>query len=54
VLGTGKNFDFVRKLNAEHEFFERVECVEHPRFIMQYRRPRVGQFLDKYEALLKV
>ena len=52
VLGTGKNFDFVRKLNEEHEFFDRLESVEHPRFIMQYRRPHVNRFIDKYEALL--
>ena len=54
VLGTGKNFDFISRLNEEEEFFERLECVEHPRFIMQYRRPKVSQFLDKYEALLSV
>jgi uracil DNA glycosylase superfamily protein len=54
VLGTGKNFDFVRRLNEEQGFFGKLECVEHPRFIMQYRRPKVSQFLDKYEALLSV
>ena len=53
VLGTGKNFDFVRRLNDEQKFFERVECVEHPRFIMQYRRPHVSRFIAKYESLLK-
>ena len=52
VLGTGKNFDFIRRLNEEQAFFERLECVEHPRFIMQYRRPHVKRFLDKYEAVL--
>ena len=52
VLGTGKNFDFVRRLNEEQEFFEKLECVEHPRFIMQYRRPHVKRFLDKYESVL--
>ena len=52
VLGTGKNFDFISRLNEEEKFFEKLEAVEHPRFIMQYRRPHVKRFLDKYEAVL--
>lgn len=52
VLGTGKNYQFFSRLNAEHRFFERVLVIEHPRFIMQYRRPHITRFLDKYEALL--
>jgi hypothetical protein len=53
VLGTGKNYDFLTRLNAEHSFFERLEVVEHPRFIMQYRRPHMERFVDKYEAILR-
>ena len=53
VLGTGKNYDFLRRLNAEHRFFDRLEVVEHPRFIMQYRRPHVKRFVDKYESVLR-
>jgi hypothetical protein len=53
VLGTGKNFDFLRRLNDEEKFFAKLVAVEHPRFIMQYRRPHVNRFLDKYEALLR-
>ena len=53
VLGTGKNYDFLARLNAEYSFFERLEVVEHPRFIMQYRRPHMARFVDKYEAILR-
>ncbi len=52
VLGTGKNYAFFNALNAEHRFFETVTPIEHPRFIMQYRRKQVPRFLDKYESLL--
>ena len=52
VLGTGKNFAFLDRLNDEHHFFEKLVCVEHPRFIMQYRRPHTERFLDKYEQIL--
>jgi hypothetical protein len=53
VLGTGKNYDFLRRLNDEQSFFEKLVVVEHPRFIMQYRRPHVRRFLDKYELILR-
>lgn len=53
ILGTGKNFDFFSRLNAAHRLFERLLVVDHPRFIMQYRRRRVGEYLDRYERILR-
>ena len=53
ILGTGKNFAFLNRLNEEHRFFGTLLMIEHPRFIMQYRRPSVKRFLDKYVALLR-
>jgi hypothetical protein len=53
VLGTGKNFAFLKRLNDEQKLFEKLVEIEHPRFIMQYRRPHTARFLDKYEALLR-
>ena len=53
VLGTGRNFEFFSRLNAEQKFFDKLLVVEHPRFIMQYKRPRVSDYLDKYERLLR-
>ena len=52
VLGTGKNFTFLERLNDEHQFFAKLVAVEHPRFIMQYRRPHTQRFLDRYEQIL--
>jgi hypothetical protein len=52
VLGTGKNFRYVEHLNATHRFFDRLIAVEHPRFIMQYRRPHVKRYLSSYERVL--
>lgn len=53
VLGTGRNYAFLVRLNAELRLFDKLLVVEHPRFIMQYRRPKVPEYLDKYEALLR-
>ncbi|MBK7409808.1 MAG: DUF4918 family protein [Saprospirales bacterium] len=37
VLGTGKNYGFIKELNEELQLFERVVAVEHPRYIVQYK-----------------
>lgn len=52
VLGTGKNLAYLDRLNAEYGFFTELVAVDHPRFIMQYRRPTMARFLDRYEAAL--
>ena len=48
VLGTGKIRKVLEDLNRESCFFKTVHAVEHPRFIMQYRRRRLGDYLQKY------
>lgn len=47
-LGTGKNFRFLSKINAEHHFFKRIEPLEHPRFIMQYRLRQKELYINSY------
>ncbi len=48
ILGTGKNYAFFPKLNKEHNFFDRVIPLEHPRFVMQYRAKRKEEFIEKF------
>lgn len=50
VLGGGKNARFFRDVNAAEQFFSNVIPLDHPRFIMQYRRRRLGEYLDRYAA----
>jgi hypothetical protein len=52
-LGEGKNFAFLEKLNAKHKFFNRVVPLSHPRFIMQYKRKRVKEYVDEYVEKLE-
>lgn len=52
-LGSGKNSDFLNKLNAEHNFFERVIPLDHPRFVMQYKSKQKQVYINKYIELLK-
>lgn len=47
-LGDGKNYSFFNTLNKEHAFFEKIIPLPHPRFIMQYRRKKLNDFIALY------
>ena len=47
-LGTGKNEKILSKMNKEHQFFEKIIAVEHPRFIMQYKSKTMDLYIRKY------
>ena len=51
VLGSGKNQKIFNDLNLEYDWFREVYVLEHPRFIMQYRRSEMRGYLDKYQAI---
>ena len=48
VFGKGKNFQFIKKLNDSQMFFDTLVPLEHPHFIMQYRRRRVDEYQKAY------
>lgn len=48
ILGSGKNAHVFRELNDEHRWFKEVYVLEHPRFVAQYQRKNIAQYLDKY------
>lgn len=47
-IGTGKNLTFLKKLNDQHGFFERIIPLEHPRFVMQYKYKTMEVYIDRY------
>ena len=47
-LGEGQNYKFLQALNKEHKFFGKIVPLPHPRFIMQYRRKYLGEFIERY------
>jgi hypothetical protein len=51
VLGRGANLRFVEALNERHGFFRVIHALEHPRWIMQYRRRHLARYLAKYDAV---
>jgi hypothetical protein len=52
VLGRGDNARFLHELNEKHGFFRRIDSLEHPRWIMQYRRRQLDKYVAKYEETL--
>ena len=47
-FGTGQNFKFLDRLNAQHNFFGKVIPLEHPRFIMQYKAKTKQDYIAAY------
>lgn len=47
-LGEGKNFDALSRWNEREGWFEEIVPLPHPRFIMQYRRNRKDEFMERY------
>ena len=47
-LGEGENFKFLNRLNTDLEIFKNIIPLAHPRFIMQYRRKKVGAYVSDY------
>lgn len=47
-MGTGKNEKFLRKLNDEYGFFDKIVAFEHPRYVMQYKAKSKEVYITKY------
>jgi hypothetical protein len=52
-LGTGKNYEFLRRFNAVHHLFDTIIPLEHPRFIMQYKAKDKASYIEKYVSALR-
>jgi hypothetical protein len=54
VISLGlKNAGILSLINDELKLFKRIEVLEHPRFIMQYKRKSVDDFIRKYIKAIK-
>ncbi|GAB4093473.1 uracil-DNA glycosylase family protein [Flaviaesturariibacter terrae] len=52
VIGGEKNFKYLDKLNNRYGWFEKLQPLPHPRFIMQYKRKEKQRFIDQYLQVL--
>ena len=47
-LGEGENFKQFNRLNAQHGLFKEIIPLPHPRWVMQYRRKQVDEYVALY------
>lgn len=52
-LGEGTNYKIFQKLNAKHGFFKEIVPLPHPRWVMQYRRKKIEEYVKLYVEKLK-
>lgn len=53
-IGSGKNYEFLLKINKIYKFFNKIVPLEHPRFIMQYNSKNKDLYLKKYLNALMI
>ncbi len=53
-IGGDKNYKYLAPLNSRLSLFEKIVCLPHPRFIMQYRRKIKHEFVQQYVDLLQL
>ena len=52
-LGEGKNFKYLSKLNEQEGYFRKVVPLSHPRYIMQYKRKKLEEYIGMYLEQLR-
>ena len=52
-LGEGENYKQFSRINEEHGFFKEIIPLPHPRWVMQYRRKKVKEYVELYVRKLK-
>lgn len=49
VVSLGKkNAHFLKIINDEFHFFDKIRILEHPRYIMQYKLKKINLYLNRY------
>ena len=48
-----KNADYLEILNDELKLFNKIEILDHPRFIMQYRQKKLNDYISQYLNVLE-
>ncbi len=52
-VGKGKNYAIFQDLNRQHQWFEHLEVLPHPRWVLQYQRKNMQLHLADYLTRLE-
>ncbi len=47
-MGADKNFKYLSKLNERHQLFGKIEPLDHPRFVVQYKQKQMDTYVQRY------
>jgi hypothetical protein len=53
-LGEGENYTYLSRVNERHGFFKEIIPLPHPRWVMQYRRKKVAEYVAMYVHKLSI
>jgi hypothetical protein len=53
-LGEGENYRYFSRINDRYGFFKTIIPLPHPRWIMQYRRKKIKDYIELYVKKLKI
>jgi hypothetical protein len=53
-LGEGENYKYFSRINERYGFFAKIIPLPHPRWVMQYRRKKVSDYVGLYVNKLTV
>lgn len=51
-IGEGTNLQYATQLNKTHGWFKEIIGLPHPRFIMQYKRKKLHDYIHRYAETL--
>ena len=51
-IGMGENIKYLKYLNKKYQLFKQINALPHPRWIMQYRRKKMREFVKTYVKTL--
>ncbi len=52
-IGEGENLKYLTALNNKHGWFNTIQPLPHPRFIMQYKLKQKEKYVGDYVERLK-
>ena len=53
TVGQGKNLAYIKELNKRYDFFDAIDVLPHPRWVMQYRRKEKEKYIGVYLEVLR-
>jgi hypothetical protein len=53
-LGEGENYRYFSRINQRYGFFKTIIPLPHPRWVMQYRRKKIKDYIEIYVKKLKI